>query len=359
MTRIVAIAALLLTSLCTGHAWADSSAANSSNSSTQYTITDLGSPSLLTKPTAINDRGQIVGWSRYSDGTTRAFLWQHGKIAQLSVIAGDKASMASAINNKGQIVGTSSQAGGVGHAILWNHGTVINLGSIGSGELNGGSVQAINDSGQIIVNEVSYPNNSFAARLNLALQHHRVLLCTSNSVNNGRLLGPGIVTGIAINNSGAVVGYHFDNVEHNLHGYLWKNGVTTDLGNFYPSGINASGVIVGTREVGMPPVPTAAIWKDSTLTPLSCPFAARTKGTAINDKGEIIGVTDLVADFDSPHSALLWRNGTSVDLGSSLHPKGEWTLLHPTAINNLGQIVGYGKHRGKIAAFLMTPIVGR
>ncbi len=359
MRRIIAIAALLLTSLYTGHAWADGSAANSPNPSTRYTITDLGSMGLLIEPTAINDRGQIVGWSQFSDGTMRAFLWQHGKIAKLSVIAGDKTNMASAINNKGQIVGTSSRTGGVIHAVLWNHGTVINLGSIGSGELSGGSVQAINDAGQIIVNEVSYPNNSFTARLNLALQHHRVLLCTGNSINNGRLLGRNIVIGIAINNSGAVVGYHFDNIEHNVHGYLWKNGVTTDLGNFYPSGINASGVIVGTRKVGMPPAPTAAIWKNSTLTPLSIPSATRTDGTAINDKEEIIGVTDLVADFGSPHAALLWRDGNYVDLGNSLLPKDEWTLIHPTAMNNLGQIVGYGKHSGKIAAFLMTPIVGR
>ncbi len=320
-------------------------------------ITDLGSiGGTLLVPTAINDLGQIVGWSSFLHDSIRAFSWQQGKIIKLSVIPGDKISMANAINSKGQIVGTSSRAGGASHAVLWDKGGVVSLGVIGSGKLSGGSVQAINDVGQIIVNKITYPDGSEASRLHPAVQTQQVLVCTLKSITDGRPVGHNAVIGLGINNSGAVVGSHFDAVRHSLSGYLWKDGVFTDLGDFLPSGINAGGVIVGTRREGKLGTSTAALWKDGTVTLLRAPSAYRTEGTAISDKEEIIGATDLVADFSAPHKALLWKNNNSVDLSSSLLPKGEWTMLQPTAINNLGQIVGFGLHKGKATAFLMTPI---
>jgi len=53
---------------------------------------------------------------------------------------------------------------------------------------------------------------------------------------------------------------------------------------------------------------------------------------AINDAGQIVGVSDV--DRDERH-AFLWQNGIMVDLG---------TMSSARDINNIGQVVGYGKN---------------
>ena len=72
---------------------------------------------------ALNDRGQIVGWSNVAtseeEGAVHAFLWQGGEMQDLGTLGG-LSSQATAINNSGVVAGLSqtSQAGG-SHAFLW------------------------------------------------------------------------------------------------------------------------------------------------------------------------------------------------------------------------------------------------
>lgn len=355
MNYITKVAALLLALFCTGIAGADGNATETASISHQYTITDLGSlGGLLTEPFGINDGGQIVGYSQSPDGSVCAFLWQSGKMTELSTLKGDQSSTAYGINNKGQAVGVSYRDGGATHAVMWNHGSAVDLGLLGNDDLHTGLVKAINDNGQMVVNCVTIPNHSPFAMFDIGHQQSRVLLCTSAGIKSGRLLGRNIVGAIAINNSGAVVGQQIDPAGpcHCPQGFLWKEGVTTHLGAFQPSGINANEEVVGTITEGKLSTPTAALWKNGTVTPLRFVGSVRTLGTAINDKGEVVGATDRVV----PQSALLWNSSHCVVLNNCLLPKGEWMLINPTAINDLGQIVGYGKHSGKPAAFLMTPI---
>jgi probable HAF family extracellular repeat protein len=60
----------------------------------------------------INNRGQVVGHSRRSDGTIHAFFWQDGTISDLGTLPGDSNRFGFSINNKGQIVGTSVDVNG-------------------------------------------------------------------------------------------------------------------------------------------------------------------------------------------------------------------------------------------------------
>ncbi|MBT9597581.1 MAG: hypothetical protein IV094_16490 [Vitreoscilla sp.] len=67
---------------------------------------------------AINDRGQIVGWSSVpGGGTVQAVVWNGTKPTALQALS--DADNALAINNMQQAVGTSD-AGSVGRAALWN-----------------------------------------------------------------------------------------------------------------------------------------------------------------------------------------------------------------------------------------------
>ena len=55
-------------------------------------------------------------------------------------------SVAYAINNRGQIVGFSFTNNGEGHAVLWDDGTVMDLGTLGG---RSSTALAINDRGDI------------------------------------------------------------------------------------------------------------------------------------------------------------------------------------------------------------------
>jgi probable HAF family extracellular repeat protein len=75
-------------------------------------MTDLGTLPGGTTSSArdINGRGEIVGWSTNANGQTRAVLWDEGGIQDLGALDGDNSleSVAEAINDLGQIVGYSS-----------------------------------------------------------------------------------------------------------------------------------------------------------------------------------------------------------------------------------------------------------
>jgi len=67
---------------------------------------------------AINDRGQVVGYSVIA-GLSHAFLWttKDGMI-DLGTLPGGSTSAANAINDRGQVVGWSGVVG-ASHAVLW------------------------------------------------------------------------------------------------------------------------------------------------------------------------------------------------------------------------------------------------
>jgi probable HAF family extracellular repeat protein len=69
----------------------------------------------------INDHGAVVGQATTTDGSGRGFVWRHGVMTDLGVLAagGENGSRANDINNHGWIVGASEAAGGDFHAVLW------------------------------------------------------------------------------------------------------------------------------------------------------------------------------------------------------------------------------------------------
>lgn len=97
--------------------------AQSVSASAPFTIVSLGS---LGGPTSnaqdINDRGQIVGSSGLPSDPTQsshAFLWQNGKMTDLGKLPNGIYSMALAINERGQIAGWSDDSSSLEQAVLW------------------------------------------------------------------------------------------------------------------------------------------------------------------------------------------------------------------------------------------------
>jgi probable HAF family extracellular repeat protein len=166
------------------------------------------------------------------------------------------------------------------------------------------------------------------------------------------------------------------------NGFAWQDGVMTALPPFpgginsYAAGVNNKGQVVGWAENGVrdptcnnaPPTSQflqfeAVIWgprlnQMTQLPPL--PPDPDSAATAINDKGQVVGISGLCSNAvggASAEHALLWENGVPTDLGSI----GGQAWNTPIAINNQGQVVGFGNISGdqnapeNPAALLWTP----
>lgn len=145
-------------------------------------------------------------------------------------------------------------------------------------------------------------------------------------------------------------------------GFAWQDGVMSALPtlggyNGYAAGVNNKGQVVGWAEdtvhdptCALPQVLQfeAVIWgpKLNELTKLS-PLAPDpdSAATAINDNGQIVGISGLcsvaVGGASAEH-ALIWNNGVPTDLGNI--GGGAWNT--PVAINNHGQVVGFANTSG-------------
>ena len=56
-------------------------------------------------PSAINDRGEIVGAASFHDGVYRAVIWSGGRIKNLGILPGFDESGGGSINNQGEVLG--------------------------------------------------------------------------------------------------------------------------------------------------------------------------------------------------------------------------------------------------------------
>jgi len=81
--------------------------------------------------------------------------------------------------------------------------------------------------------------------------------------------------------------------------------------------------------------------------------------TGINDLGQVTGYSGSNLDDTCCSRAFLYSPGKGLmDLNTFLPTGSGWTLLNAIAINNAGQITGYGVNTNREThAFLLTPIV--
>jgi probable HAF family extracellular repeat protein len=116
---------------------------------TAFVIEDLGTlGGISSGARAMNDGGQVVGFSATAGGATHAFSWTPpGPLIDLGHLGGDF-SEASAVNDGGQVVGTSITAGGARHAFSWTPaGGMVDLGTLGG---TSSRAVAVNASGQVV-----------------------------------------------------------------------------------------------------------------------------------------------------------------------------------------------------------------
>jgi uncharacterized membrane protein len=254
-------------------------------------------------PFGLNDLDQVVGASGPTPDGYLAVLWEHGHVQALPKLPGDTDADAYLINNAGLIVGHSANFNvdpWTDRAVYWYEGRVFPLPSL-RGAVNSSAI-AVNDDGQIVG----------------ASGNHAVLwnLSPRPRVRDLGTLGGDESCALAINNRGEIVGQA---QTHNgdWHPVLWDRHGINDLPNF------------GDDLVG------GAFYN--------------------NDDGQIVGFSGMDSSDITTMHALLWDNGRVINLQDQLPANSGWVLRQATGINSQGQITGFGMHKGKIRAFLLTP----
>ena len=214
--------------------------------------------------------------------------------------------------------------------------TITDLGSLGDGITHG---LAINASGQVtgdsvLAKEVTVPcpPQQYGGPKTCFTHPDHAFLWSSGTMTDLGTLGKGLDSqGVAINDSGQVVGgssgsFPGNPFESNGNGKGMTALRSTTLAQ--ARGINDSGQVAGECGWVVAPELNACVVSNGTATNL--PDCANGIAVAINNNGEAVGQCG-----DNNALGLVWTNDTPTALATL-----GGTAATPTAINNLGQVVG-------------------
>lgn len=334
--------------------------------SCSYTAVDLGTlGGSASRALDINEAGEIVGLSETSDGDVRGFIWSGG---EMTSVAADQISQTFAVDE--DIAGTAD-VGGTFQAVRFSGTETVNLQAPGS-------FSVALDTRERFAAGVYVEDDAFQPFVYDGDTGFAALPVPDGSGGQA----------VAVNLDGLVAGYSLSG-----QALLWSGGTATNLGPGRAYSISDRGEIVGSSNE------RAVMWAfDGTQTVLGeNPDFAEAYG--INGDGDVVGSSLLVTDttqtassvakegtptawattsdpvqmlramsravkssismVPSKRSALgeayLYRAGQTFNLNACVSGNTGWVLEEARAINDLGQIVGFGLLDGEQRAFLLNP----
>jgi probable HAF family extracellular repeat protein len=365
---------------------------------TTYYFTDLGTLGAGTSVAQdINDVGQVVGMSYLVSGELRAFRTSPNAPINVATdslgwLGGSPAnSYAEGINNLAQVVGVSYSRYGFDSYFTAPNAMIVppvpappppqqpepppaepnsDMGPFTSSFGTQSTAKAINDKGEIVgVYRVGISGNARGYRVPFGRP--------INPLTDGLgTLGGAASDATDINENGQIVGSADLPGSAVRHAYRTHNNATAinpahDLGSFggtfsHAFAINESGQTVGYSWLAGDAISRAFCigGDETTLNPAL--HSLGTLGTGVdsfaldvNDTGIVVGWSEFELNNNTTH-AFVYTDGQMSDLHALIAaetpvPQG-WVLGLATAINNRGQIVGYGSFGADQRAFLLTPV---
>ena len=361
-----------------------------------YRVVDLGPlGGTYSQAFYVNNKGVVSGIATLADGDAHAILWQNGLKRDLGTLGGPAGGAFGGPNAIGQVVGEAETStpdpngedfcgfkafgftsSGTCLGFLWQHGSMTPLSTLGG---YNSAANAINNRGEVAGNAETATTDSTCPPYDPAKGQYQVLQEKPVVWKNGHIKelptygGDPDGIALAINDHGQVAGTSGDcstiNVVNGyylspVHALLWDHGKVTNLGSLggafgnQAKGINNRGQVVGASDLAGDAVFHAFIWSQRTGMQDVAPLPGDTfsAALAINDAGEVVGVSSLDASFINTR-AFVVVDGVPADLNTLIPSSSSLQLLTACTINSRGEIAGFAmeKSTGEFRGYLAIP----
>lgn len=358
----VRTAAILV--LCGGTLSLPSALGDSQAPAPQYRVRWIDAEYYTLGGIGLNNRGEVVA----STGD-HVFVWHRGKIRVPTALKHLSCLdvVPFCINDREQIVGTiiMTRTGAISYVemegFVWDGKRLTRTGKEpGDGQFT--VVTAISRTGRICGSTV---------QLLPAPNPDDVGSATTDAETRG--------VGMSLNDAGEIVGYKEEaRPDGSLYPFAvaWRHGHVRRLDPpgraSMALGVNKRGLVVGwcADRSGRY---HAVMWQRGTMREIAgLPDGNHSEATAVDDSGTVVGSTfynDERRGYTGPtngayvhgHSAraFVWRNGRTLDLNRATALRPGELLVEARAINNQGQIAGFGLQNGAWRAFLLSPRANR
>jgi probable HAF family extracellular repeat protein len=355
-----------------------------------YSVRNLGTLGgvLGSSAHSINDQGRIAGVANLTGDTEEhAALWQDGVVTDVGTLGGDNSNVDFPVkNNDGLVVGFAqtpetdplgenfciflcTPSGGPCNGsnqscrgFRWRNGLMEPLGTLGG---NNSAATGANNRG-LVVGVAENPTQDPNCVSPQVLDYEAVVWWANTIHELSPVPGDAIGAALAVSDNGQIVGGtgmcgSGPGIGPVLmHAVLWKNHTPTDLGNLGGAlnnvayAINDRGQVVGASDLVGDNTGHAFLWKKGVMTDLgTLPGDFLSAALAINENGQVVGQS---CDVNFNCRAFLWQDGVMTDL-NTLTAGSPLYLISAADINSRGEIVGAGvdTNTGEPLAFAAVP----
>jgi probable HAF family extracellular repeat protein len=284
-----------------------------------------------------------------------AAVWHNGVLSDLGALSGPNSSVVFEVNAQGWGAGVSENGAldpllgyPEGRAVVWTPGHLLDLGTLGGNE---SLATWINESGQVVGMTTNATPDPFTLDTwaTVGTQMRAFLWQNGHTRDLGTLGGPDSAADF-VNARGQVAGNSFTTAIPNAvtglpteDPFLWTDGHMQDLGTLggtrgYPTiggpALNDRGEVIGASDLPGDLTSHAFLWDGTSMKDLGTFGGSYSEPGALNEAGDVVGIATTPGDVDA--HAFLWKNGVLTDLDGATSTRCDYA----NSLNAQDQVVG-------------------